>query len=235
MINNRVIILAAGKSMRFGEDNKIFCEVSNKPLITYCLDFFQWSFSFKEIVIVTSEEHKKKLEEIINRYSYTKISKIVLGGKERQDSVYKGLKYLGTQAISGNDRVFIHNGANPVVTTDEIDRLLEAQKVYGSAVLGRFSVDTVKLINKDNTIQKGVDRSRIFCTQTPQVSTYKKLMKAYKYLFKLPKRIVTDEAEALELVSERVKVVEASEYNCKITYKRDLVFFEYLVAQGYLY
>ena len=116
---NTAIVLAAGQGKRMNSRiQKQFLEIDHRPVLYYSLECFQKSPLIQDIILVTGEEmisYCKK--EIVERYNFTKVTKVIAGGKERYDSVYQGLL-----ACEDCDYVFIHDGARPFVTEAMLER-----------------------------------------------------------------------------------------------------------------
>lgn len=226
--NLRVVIAAAGQGSRMGtKTNKQFIMLNQKPVITYSLDFFEKQDAVDEIVVVTSA---KELDfcrnEIIARNKYQKISAVLTGGQQRQDSVWSALQYLGQDT----DYVAVHDGARPLLSADVLNRLLEAAEDWGAAIPGVPSRDTIKMINKDSFVRQTLDRNVIYSIQTPQVFKFKELYTAYKYAEE-EGFYATDDAALFEKYIGQVKVVEGDYDNIKITTPLDLVIAQTLLTR----
>lgn len=226
--NLRVVIAAAGQGSRMGtKTNKQFIMLNQKPVITYSLDFFEKQDAVDEIVVVTSA---KELDfcrnDIIARNKYQKISAVLTGGQQRQDSVWSALQYLGQDT----DYVAVHDGARPLLSADVLNRLLEAAEDWGAAIPGVPSRDTIKMINKDSFVRQTLDRNVIYSIQTPQVFKFKELYTAYKYAEE-EGFYATDDAALFEKYIGQVKVVEGDYDNIKITTPLDLVIAQTLLTR----
>lgn len=127
------IVLAAGQGKRMhSKVQKQFLEIGQKPIVYYSLHCFQESPRIQEIILVTSKEMIPYCEkEIVEKYGFGKVTRIVEGGKERYDSVYAGLK-----ACKDTDFVFIHDGARPFITVEMVERGYQAVVKTGACVLG---------------------------------------------------------------------------------------------------
>ena len=131
---NCAIVLAGGKGTRMNSEiPKQFLVVGGKPLISYSLDVFEKSPFIDAIIIVTSQDYTGYMKALVKENGYKKIAGIALGGKERYDSVHSGLELLQTlmssgggklsgdeEWLSGEDYIFIHDGARPCVTAQII-------------------------------------------------------------------------------------------------------------------
>ena len=226
------IVLAGGSGRRMNSAvKKQFLEIKDKPLLYYSLKAFEDSF-IDEVILVASEEDKEYCEkEIIEKYGFQKIKKIVPGGKERYHSVANGVMAAGVC-----DHIFIHDGARPFVTQDMLSRLLEEVKRSGACVAGMPVKDTIKIAGADGFIESTPRRDLVWMIQTPQVFTYELIYKAYNLLLKEETSLVekgisiTDDAMVVEtLLGEKVKLVEGSYKNIKITTPEDIS-----VAEGFL-
>ena len=158
------IILAAGQGKRMGgQVRKQFMELQGKPLLYYSLHCFQESGLIDEILLVTGKDQIEYcIKNVVERYGFSKVVKIVAGGEQRYDSVYEGLKACGD-----SEYVFIHDGARPFVTEEILQRGYEAARKYGTGIAGVLSKDTVKIVDgKKNVIETPL-RDRVWIVQTP--------------------------------------------------------------------
>lgn len=226
--NLRVVVAAAGQGSRMGtKTNKQFIMLNNKPVIAYSLDFFEKQDIVDEIVVVTSA---KELEycrhEIIEKNKYQKVSAVLTGGQQRQDSVWAALQYLAPDT----DFVAVHDGARPLLSADVLSRLLAEAEEWGAAIPGVPSRDTIKMVNKDSFVRQTLDRNVIYSIQTPQVFKFKELFTAYKYADE-EDFYATDDAALFEKYIGQVKVVEGDYDNIKITTPLDLIIVQNLLTR----
>ena len=223
---NFAIVVAAGKSKRMNKNvNKVFLLLLNKPMIYYAIKNFQDCDLIDEIIVVTRKNDVKKIKGINQQYNFSKIKKIVVGDKERQDSVYNGL--MSIKNAKNDDIIVVHNGSNPLVKENEIIGCVNAAKQYGAAVVGFQLKDTIKKIN-DDFVEKTIDRMNIYQIQTPQAIKYGLFLDAFKNA-KKKKIIVTDDVALVEALGKKVKIVQCSYENIKITTEDDLK-----IAEGIL-
>ena len=213
-------MLAGGSGKRMGTKiQKQYLEIDGKPVLFYSLNEFQKSEIIDEIVLVVGdgqEEYCKK--EIIDKYGITKVSHIVMGGKERFHSVWNGL-----QVIDENGYVFIHDGARPFVDQSILDRVYENVKQYAACVVGMPVKDTIKIADQEGYADDTPDRSKVWMVQTPQVFEVELVKHAYKKLMNHEDVFVTDDAMVVETFTKhKVKLVEGSYENIKITTPEDL-------------
>lgn len=213
------IILAAGQGKRMKTSiQKQYLLIHNKPVLYYSLAAFEQS-SVDEIIVVTGKDDISYCQmEIIDKYSFHKVSKIVEGGKERYHSVYNGLN-----SISGNcSCVLIHDGARPCIRTEIIEDTIANTEKYKACVVGVPVKDTIKQINGDNFSENTPDRTKMWAVQTPQGFSYSIIKAAYEELLKCESP-VTDDAMVVEKYTKiPVKLIMGSYENIKITTPDDM-------------
>ena len=215
---NGVVIVAAGTGSRMNMGiNKQFIKLEGKEIIAYTIEKFYNNSNIEDIVVVVKEDESEFLKkEILDKYNFKNI-KIAYGGKERQDSVYNGLKLLDEKC----DVVLIHDGARPFVSDKIIDKSIEEAKEHKAIVVGVPVKDTIKVIDNDKNIVDTPNRSVLWAVQTPQTFDYNILIDAYKDAFK-NKFYGTDDAMLVERIGYKVKMLEGSYNNIKITTQEDL-------------
>lgn len=217
---NGVVIVAAGSGSRMKRDiNKQFIKLDGKEIIAYTIEKFYKSEDIDDIVIVIKEnEEKYFIENIINKYGFDNI-KLAYGGKERQDSVYNGIKKLNSNC----EIVLIHDGARPFVNEDIIKNSIEEAKENNAVVVGVPVKDTIKVVDSDGNIVDTPNRSLLWSVQTPQSFKYEIITKAYEYAYSND-YYGTDDAMLVEHIGYNVKMIQGSYDNIKITTEEDLHF-----------
>lgn len=213
---NIALLLAAGSSKRIGKD-KLFLPVLGKPLIYYSLQALHDHPDIHSVIIVASKKNKEPLQKLVKKFHFPRVKKIIVGGKERQYSVQNGLKSI--KEINAQDIVIIHNGANPLVTQQEVTQVVAAAKKSKAAAVGKKVVDTIKEVREGHFI-KTHEREKLIATQTPQAVQYDILRKAFDKA-KKDQRVFTDEAALIENIGYKVKHIPASADNFKITTLHD--------------
>jgi len=220
MKKNVAIVLAAGQGKRMKSNiQKQYLLIKNKPVLYYTLSAFETSPLISEIILVTGKDEIEYCrEEIVKKYGFQKVHKIIAGGKERYHSVYEGL-----QAIDEADYVYIHDGARPFVDEEIIERACEAVEKYQACVAGMPVKDTIKIADEAGYASETPDRRRVWQVQTPQVFEYKLIKNAYDRLMETEPEGITDDAMVVEIMTRhKVKMVEGSYRNIKITTPEDL-------------
>ena len=215
---NGVVIVAAGTGSRMNMGiNKQFIKLEGKEIIAYTIEKFYNNSNIEDIVVVVKEDESEFFKkEILDKYNFKNVKR-AYGGKERQDSVYNGLKLLDEKC----NVVLIHDGARPFVSDKIIDKSIEEAKEHKAIVVGVPVKDTIKVIDNDKNIVDTPNRSVLWAVQTPQTFDYTILIDAYKDAFK-NKFYGTDDAMLVERIGYKVKMLEGSYNNIKITTQEDL-------------
>ena len=228
---NTAIVLAAGQGKRMhSKIQKQFMELDGMPVLCYSLRCFQESPLIRDVILVTGEEYVFWCkEEIVEKYGFTKVSAVVSGGKERYDSVYEGLR-----ACKDTEYVLIHDGARPLVTDEIISRAAQAAVSDEACVVGMPVKDTIKIADAGGFAESTPDRSRLWQVQTPQAFSYPLVRGAYDRLMadETRQKGITDDAMVVEHLSgTKVRLVEGSYENLKVTTPEDLVLAEALLKK----
>lgn len=218
------IVLAAGSGKRVGGTvKKQYLDLGGHPVLFHSLQAFHESI-IDEIILVTGKDELEENKDIYLNSDFPKIKAVVAGGKERYHSVYSGLC-----AAEGADYVFIHDSARPFIDNEIISRCLKSVMEDGACVAAMPSKDTVKIADEDGYVQTTPDRSKVWIIQTPQCFEYKLIYEAHKKLIEAEEKgilgnlNVTDDAMVAEhFAGARVKLVEGSYNNIKITTPEDL-------------
>lgn len=225
-VKKTAIVLSAGSGKRMGSSiPKQYLLMGEKPVLYYSLKAFEES-SVDEIILVAGRNDLAYCREnLVDAYSFKKVTSIIEGGTERYHSVYEGLK-----AIKDTDYVLIHDGARPLLTVETIEKTLEEVIRYKACVVGVPSKDTVKLVGYDGIVLETPQRDKVWCIQTPQAFSYKLIMEAYdKIMVEMPSNI-TDDAMVLEsALHYPVRMVMGSYSNIKITTPDDIIIGEALL------
>ena len=223
------IVLAAGQGKRMQSAvAKQFLLLNGEPVICHAIRAFEHS-SVDQIVLVTgADEIEYCRTEIVDKYGFAKVKAIVAGGKERYHSVYEGLRAL-EGVLPEDGIVLIHDGARPLVTEEIIGRTIDAAAEYGACVAAMPVKDTIKVADGDQFAKTTPDRSTLWQIQTPQTFCYGLVYGAYRKLLsdETCQKGITDDAMVVETMSSgRVKLVEGSYENMKVTTPEDMIIAE---------
>jgi len=224
---NTAIIPAAGIGARMHSDRaKPLLELNGVPVLIHTLRRFEECDAIDRIILVVQAALTTEVLNLTSRYALTKITRLVGGGAERQDSVYRGL-----QVINESDAgiVIVHDAVRPFVRPAEIRAVIERAASTGAALMALSATDTIKQV-KSGRVQRTLDRRRIYHAQTPQAFAYKILCDAFENAY-AEGFIGTDESQLVERAGHRVSIVEGSPLNIKITRPLDLRLAEIILSE----
>lgn len=213
-MNYTALIVAAGKGTRTGLGyNKMFYVLKKYQMtvLEKTTKLFLEDDRCKQVVIVTNPVDMK---DVVLGHENEKIVH-VNGGARRQDSVFQGLM------ATSEDVVLIHDGARPWLEIDNVNLILEAMETEKAAILAVKLKDTIKVV-KDGYIHHTIDREQLMSAQTPQAFKTDMIIECY-IKAKNEGIFATDDAQIVELCSDvKIKVIEGSYLNNKITTKDDI-------------
>ena len=222
MTKNIAIIVCSGIGKRMNSNiPKQFIKIKEKPIICYTIEKFENCSNIDEIIVVANEEYIEFFkEDIVIKYGYKKITKIVEGGKERLNSVYNGINSVDEK----NSIILIHDGVRPFIEEKDIVNIIKKTMQYDACVIGVKSKDTIKVC-ENNIIKNTPNRDNIWLAQTPQAFKYNIIKKAYDIAIK-ENRLATDDSSLVEELGYNVIMIEGDYNNIKITTQEDLNFFK---------
>jgi 2-C-methyl-D-erythritol 4-phosphate cytidylyltransferase len=217
-----VIICAAGASKRFGEKRKKpFANVDGRAVFLRSVEIFSNREDVKQILLAIAPED----EELVNVKWGPNLkffnTTVCFGGDERFDTVQKSLELIKNDI----EIVAVHDAVRCCVKEEWIDKVIAEAAKTGAAILACPVAATLKEA-KDNCVIQTVDRAGLYEAQTPQVFKTELLRKAYENLKNLDKSKISDDAQLVEAIGEKVSIVETDSSNIKITHKADLAIAE---------
>lgn len=212
------IIAAAGMGKRMNMNiNKQFLSIGNIPVLAHTIKKLGKSRYIDFLIIIIKETDILYLSDIINRFKINLDYKIVYGGRERQDSIYNGLINMPKET----DIVLTHDGARPFVSVEKVDEAIEKVEETGACVLANKVKDTIKVSLDGKTVDYTPNRDMLWQVQTPQVFETQILLKAYNQAYS-EDYYGTDDCSLVEKTGIKVKLINNSYDNIKITTKEDL-------------
>ena len=223
---NVAIVVAGGKGTRFGGNRpKQFLELNGAPVIVQTLRQFERCTEIESVIVVLPAEEMAGFQSLIEKFDLKKVSHVVTGGDSRAQSVRNGLA-----TIDQADIVAVHDGVRPLVTPEEIDRVVRAARASGAAILVAPIGDTVKEID-NSQVKRTLPRQDLRRALTPQCFRFEILKRAYDCLAEIESSgiEVTDDSFLVERLGVAIIVVEGSARNIKITNQEDLMFAQALL------
>jgi 2-C-methyl-D-erythritol 4-phosphate cytidylyltransferase len=205
---------------------KQFIAIQGKPIFVYTLEKLDSCSAVDDVVLVVSSDYENAIKRTITEWSIRKVSRVVVGGKERQDSVGRGLENL-TDDVG---IVAIHDSVRPFVSVEKIRDVIESARERGAAILAIPVKDTVKKAD-DGWVEETLDREQLWAVQTPQAFRREWIEAGYEKA-KQEGFVGTDDAMLVERLGHKVYIVDGEEKNIKITSPEDLLWAEQIVKGG---
>ena len=219
------IIVAAGKGTRMGANvDKLWLEVAGRPVVAHTWRQFNDAADIDEIILVARDGMQPHFAELAQKFSFQKSFRLVVGGGERQDSVWNGLSAVSPKT----EIVAIQDAARPCTTAQLIADTIQAALETGAAVAAQPVTDTIKETADGKIISRTVDRSKLWSVQTPQIFRLEVIRRAISAA-RAKNLILTDDTAACELIGQPVRLVKATAPNPKVTVPADLPFIESLL------
>lgn len=217
------LIPAAGTGQRMGVSTpKQFLHIGGREILARTLDVFEACTCIDEIwVVVAADQRTACQETIVERYGFTKVKGIVIGGLTRQESVWQGLQ----QITDDCHLVVVHDGVRPFLTACLLQQTVAMANRYGAAIAAVPLKDTLKRVSAAQEVEVTIPREHLWRVQTPQAFRLTILRAAFRHAHKLGLE-ATDEAGLVEALGHPVKIVPGFEHNVKITTSDDLIFGE---------
>ena len=211
-MSNVAVILGAGNGTRMKcEQSKLLLKIKGKTVIERSVEAFLGISDIDEVIVVAREQD---IETFVSLFPDERVS-FAIGGNTRQQSVYNAV-----QTIDEAELIAIHDGARPLIRVEDIENTIRQAKENKAAAVGVPVKDTIKIIDKDSFVVETPERSSLFAVQTPQIFDFK------MYSELLEKAVAdgkdfTDDCQLAEYSGVKVKMVEGSYENIKITTPED--------------
>ncbi|HEX9047821.1 MAG TPA: 2-C-methyl-D-erythritol 4-phosphate cytidylyltransferase [Verrucomicrobiae bacterium] len=221
------IIVAAGRGTRMGANvDKLWLEVAGRPVVAHTWQCFNDADCIDEIILVVRDGMQPHFVELADKFHFQKRFLLVVGGAERQDSVWNGLTAVSAQT----DIVAIQDAARPCTSAELIAATIMAARETGAAVAAQPVADTIKETADGQTISRTVDRSKLWSVQTPQTFRVEVIRRAIATAHEKNLNL-TDDTAACELIGQPVRLVKSATPNPKVTVPADLPFIESLLSR----
>jgi 2-C-methyl-D-erythritol 4-phosphate cytidylyltransferase len=222
------IIPSAGRGKRAGTSlPKQYHLFNSKEMIVYTLETFQKCELIDEIILAANTEYFDLLEKLKKDYNFSKVTKIIEGGEERQNSVSNALFAINA---SDNDLIAVHDAARALIPSKILINAIKLAQKFDNVVVAINARDTLIKGGNDLKVEGYIDRSEIYYAQTPQIFRYNILTESIK---KAEKEgfIGTDESMIVKKAGYDVQIVEGSSLNFKVTSDADIKLFE-MISQS---
>ena len=219
-MSNVAIILGAGNGTRMkSEKSKLLLEIGSKTVIERSVEAFLSVSDIDEIIVVARQQDIEIYSELLTdeRISF------VIGGATRQQSVKNAV-----ETVDDAHLIIIHDGARPLIKCEDIEKTIRAAEEFSAAAVGVYVKDTIKIVDKQGFVESTPDRSTLFAVQTPQIFDFD-LYKSAMQKADEQGLDFTDDCQLVELCGGKVKMVEGSYSNIKITTPDDIALAENLL------
>lgn len=219
-MSNVAIILGAGNGTRMkSEKSKLLLGIGSKTVIERSVEAFLSVSDIDEIIVVAREQDIDIYSELLTdeRISF------VIGGATRQQSVKNAV-----ETVDDAHLIVIHDGARPLIKCEDIEKTIRAAEEFSAAAVGVFVKDTIKIVDKQGFVESTPDRSTLFAVQTPQIFDFVLYKNAMQKADEQGLDF-TDDCQLVELCGGKVKMVEGSYSNIKITTPDDIALAENLL------
>ncbi len=219
-----VLIPAAGSGRRMGAaTSKQYLQLLGKPLLAHTIALFDQHPLVEAIYpIVLADDREYCQREILDRYQFKCVRRLIAGGKERQDSVRNGLAALIEDGYDQPRRpVLIHDGARPLFNADLLAALMDSIDTSGACIIAVPAKDTIKQVIQGQIVSSP-PRDQLWQAQTPQGFHFDILNKAVHQQISsaVP---ATDDAAMVAAAGYPVQVLAGEDRNIKITTPGDLL------------
>jgi len=228
-VSSCAIIAAAGRGRRMGGSiNKQFLELGTRPILAHTLEKFNQCALIDGIVIVVPEDWLFHVaENIVDRFNFFKVNKIVAGGSTRQESVHAALKAVD-ESFSF---VVIHDAVRPLIQPELLIKIITQGMETGAAILAVPAQDSLKKVSNGKVVGT-IDRESIWLAQTPQVFKRELVLQAYQQAWQ-EHFFSTDDSALVERLGYPIQVVMGDYTNIKITTPDDLELAKFLIQKSF--
>lgn len=224
---NVAIIFAGGTGTRMNTKSrpKQFLEIHGKPVLIYTLEKFQNHPLIDVIILVCLDSWIEYAQNLLDRFSITKVVKIVPGGKTGQESIYNGIK-VAEEVYDGNSIVLIHDGVRPLIDEVTITECIVQTKKNDNAITVSPAIETIFLKNKDlNCVGQIFDRSKCEMAKAPQCFRLQDICEAHEKARSEGLTDFIDSASLMQHYGYDLYTVEGPAENIKITTPADFYIF----------
>ncbi|MEY8481215.1 IspD/TarI family cytidylyltransferase [Lachnospiraceae bacterium 48-21] len=222
---NYGLILAGGVGQRMRRTGmpKQFLEVFGKPIIIYTLQKFEYCEDIDEVIIVCHSSWKEYMELMVQRYALKKIKAVISGGKDRQDSVLNGIKYIQSKGALSDDIIVIHDGVRPLIQESILSENVRVAKKYGSAMTVRPVIESVVITGNDEAeFGDFKKRDDTYSLTAPQSFQLNVLTKAYNDIGgKDTPMPLLDSALVFTYLGNNIHIIKENNNNLKVTTPED--------------
>ena len=227
---NIALIFAGGTGTRTHNTGlpKQFIELYGKPIIIYTLEIFQKHKDIDAIVIPCVSGWEDYLGELVEKYHITKVTKILTGGKDTQESKMIALDYLKDRC-QPDDIILLHDAVRPIISADLISANIASVKAYGNAITAATFQETCIVSENRQDTEHTIPRNTLFIAKAPQSFYFKDVYAAHKRGVTMPYTITIDTCSLMTELGKKLHLVPCGNDNIKITTPDDYFIFKALI------
>lgn len=225
---NIALIFAGGTGVRMNSKSKPkqFLELHGKAIIIHTLEVFERHKEIDAIVVVCLEDWIGYLEDLIKKAYLDKVVKIVSGGKNSQESQYRGLNAVKELYDTDQETiVLIHDGVRPLVDEETISKNIKSVQEHGSAITVTPAIETVIMVDDQKMVERVVDRSACRVAKAPQSFYFRDIFTAHERAIAENKLNFIDSASLMIHYDFKLHTVDGLSENIKITTPSDFYIF----------
>lgn len=215
------MIVAAGRGSRAADgrcEPKQYSLLGGRAMLANSIESFLEHPGIDVVRVVIHRDDEKFYSAVAGEFG-GRLAAAVLGGRTRQESVFRGLESLA----DGNfDRVLIHDAARPFVSREVIDGVLAGLEAHEGAVAAVPVADTLKKAGEGLRIAATVEREGLWRAQTPQGFHFAAILEAHRRAADNQHMEFTDDAAIAEWAGLGVVLSAGANLNDKITTAEDL-------------
>lgn len=231
---NYAIILAAGIGTRIKNLSipKQYYKINGIPIIMYTIKKFVDLNCFNQIYLTIDKDCYDYMKTLLRKYikNHEKIQ-LVIGGKERIDSIHNVIKKIDYETINNDDIIVVHDGVRPFVTNEIILNSIECAEKYGACVTSSPVNDTILQSKNGEYVDNIPVRSTLFCGQSPDTFNLKKFIEMINELNKDQKAKITGTSDICTFYNVPIRMIKGNNLNFKITTDADLKIAELLLKE----
>lgn len=228
-MKNIAVIFAGGTGQRMNTRTKPkqFLELHGKPILIYTLEAFEKASVIDGIVLVMLKEWISYSEDLIEKYRIKKLKKIVSGGQNGQESIFKGIKC----AIETYDNcnVLIHDGVRPIIDEVTIESCVKSVELYGNAITTAPANETIAIMDDNGEVGQILPRKNCLIAKAPQCFRGKEIYACHLKAIEEGKNDFIDSASLMQYYGYKLHTVTGSPENMKITTPGDFYIFRAIV------
>ena len=227
---NIAVIFAGGtgKRMKTASKPKQFLELHGKPIIIYTLEHFQNHDMIDGIIVVCVQDWINYCQELIDRFSITKVKAIVPGGETGMLSRFNGIK-KATELFPDTSVILMHDGVRPLIDQETITKNIETVEKFGSAVTVAPAIETIAVKAEKQLVGEIIDRQRCQMAKAPQSFRLGELLEAHEKAIASGMDDCIDTAFLMQQSGHKIFAVDGPSENIKITTPSDFYTFRALM------